>query len=110
SLSDALAYETEELKRTDGVELIWAPTGQGKNAPLHSLDGPPDVEGTPQVNPTDAVSSVHLQVLDAAGKGVYNKEPVTPHPDSQTLPAGIYRVEASVNDSRFTSFSDTRMV
>jgi hypothetical protein len=112
SLSNALAYETDELKRLKGVELLWAPSGWVKNATLHYLDGPPDVNVTLQVDPVEAVPFVRLTVLDSTGKLVmYDGDPVNPHPDSKLLPAGDYRVEASVKDSRYTSVSDiTRLM
>jgi hypothetical protein len=109
SLSDALAYETEELKRSKGVELLWAPSGWVKNATLHYLDGPPDVNVSLQVDPAEAVQFVRLKLLDLGGSVVYyDGDPVDPHPYNKPLPAGFYRVEASVKDARYTGFSDIR--
>jgi hypothetical protein len=108
SLSEALAYETEQLKRTNNIELVWAPGGRAKNTPLHYLNGPPEVDVTLQVSPTDALPFVRFQLLDAKNNSVYDVQPLTPHPYARKLPAGIYRVEAKVTPPRvpYCDFSD----
>jgi hypothetical protein len=107
SLSEALTYETDELKRTEGIELLWAPQGQPRNMTLHYLDGPPSVDVSVEVTPAEAVPLVRLRVLDqASATVVYDRQPVRPHPDTITLPAGRYRVEASVNGATKFTASD----
>lgn len=97
SLSDALTFETEKLKR-DGIELVWAPQGQPRNMPLHFLDGPPSVDVSIEVAPVEAVPTVRMKVLDqASAVVVYDRQPVNPHPDTIKLPAGRYQVEASMD-------------
>jgi hypothetical protein len=104
SLSEALRYETDQLLK-DGVELAWSPQGNMNNMPLHKLDGPPNVTVNLQVDPADHVPKVQLRILDGTDRPVYEKKPVNPHPDAIELPAGKYRVEATVDGA--LKFSDT---
>jgi hypothetical protein len=58
-----------------------------------------------EVTPVEAVPVVRLRVLDEATTDVvYDRQPVRPHPDAIKLPAGSYRVEASVEGAtKFTA-------
>jgi hypothetical protein len=105
SLSEALSYETDQLLKDKGVELSWTAEGSVKNMTLHKLDGPPNVSLNLRVDPADQLPKVQLRILDGADRAVYEKKPVNPHPDAIELPAGKYRVEATVDGA--VKFSDT---
>jgi hypothetical protein len=98
SLSEALAYEMYELKRTRGVDIRPNVLGSWrKNAILHRLDRPPDVHVSVEVHPAEAVPFVDLKLLNGANTPVYGPARLSSLPFPNTLPGGYYRVEAVVN-------------
>jgi hypothetical protein len=97
SLNRALTLLITKLNEDLGGDQDYVLSGLVKDAVLRYLDGPPDVDVRLEINPTDALPFVRLEVTDPENRAVWHLEPVDPHPYEDRLQAGFYWINASIN-------------
>jgi len=102
SLVRGVQAELDELKRIHKVEQRIAWSIQGEDAVVVELEGPPEITLRMRFDPPELRSKVRVVVRDEKLEPIVN---VKPEPEAEpdwpiliNLPAGIYRVEASVDE------------
>ncbi len=93
SLNDALKKQIILLNKKYGTKMKYAPRGYQMEAPIHTLDGPPEVTGLLHVIPRTAVHFISVNIIrnsERKSEIVWNLPRVKPHPYQGTLTAGSY--------------------
>lgn len=96
SISDKL----DDLFQTLNPSQKWRADGFGPDAVIVFLDGPPLVDVSVEVIPSDAASFVELQVVDSSNHFIWRICPVPRNPYTGNLPAGYYLVGAEIEPPR----------
>ncbi len=93
SLNPALKKQISVLNEKYGTKMKYAATGYHKEAPIHTLDGPPEVAGFLHVVPKEALKFISVNIirnLERKNEIVWDLRRVTPHPYPGKLTAGHY--------------------
>lgn len=96
SLNEALESQVGELNVEHEGNQKYTLSGLVRNTVLHYLERPPEVDIVLEIDPTEALPFVRLEVTDPQDAGVWNLEPIDPHPYENKLPAGYYRISAKI--------------
>jgi hypothetical protein len=95
-LGQALSRLTEEFKIKQGYEVA----GIVRDWALVYLPHPPEVDVSIKIEPPEAVPLTRVTITNDSGESpVELPVPLAPHPYNLRLPAGFYRVGATIMES-----------
>lgn len=100
ALNTALKSQIEVLNQKYNTGIKYTGTGYQIDAPIHTLDGPPEVKGLLQVIPEEALPFIAVDIINKREGKSWNFSPVKPHPHPCILPAGYYTIKTTVNPPR----------
>lgn len=103
SLNDALKKQISLLNKKYNTRMKYVPRGYQLEAPIHTLDGPPEVAGFLHVVPKAALRFVSVNIIrnsERKSEIVWNLPRVTPHPYPGTLTAGSYILRTTADTPR----------
>ncbi|MGH9970324.1 MAG: caspase family protein, partial [Pyrinomonadaceae bacterium] len=98
SLNRALSTFFPTLTDIQGADQAFSLGGYPTGDPtFHLLDGPPAVEVVLEVDPQDAVPFTRIEIMDDSGQSAQTLPlPLSPHPYTCEVPAGIYSIKATI--------------
>ncbi len=96
SMNERLQFEIDQVAADTEVNQQFRSSGIGPRVVLHRLEGPPPVNIVVQVQPEQAKDYARIEVVNDEDETVLDLEPFYPHPYSDTLAAGYYRVRARI--------------
>jgi hypothetical protein len=99
SLDEALHAYLAQLNATHQTDQDCVMLGASREEIIHYLDGPPQVDVVLEVDPEPAVAFAAVWVEDVlAGRPAWNlPRPLHPNPYCGSLPAGYYRISATID-------------
>jgi len=80
-----------------GVDQQFTTQGVSRNALICSLDAPPELEGTLEIDPDDALEFARLEITSPDGISISVPKPLDPHPYKCRWKAGFYTLAANVD-------------
>jgi hypothetical protein len=102
TLNTALKNQVGILNQKYKAHITYTGMGYQNDAPVHTLDGPPKVEGFLQVIPPEALSFITVDVVNRRNEVLWNLPRVKPHPYPGTLPADLYTIRITIDPSKQT--------
>jgi Caspase domain len=98
SLAGALGYYLNRINQQLGIEQVFRvdSLGVGQELVINHLEHPPPVDILISISPEHAGSQAKLVVLNDDNSVVWDLPAASQYPSNNALPAGFYRVDATI--------------
>lgn len=99
SLADKLGPALSELTEKYGIKQFYEVAGIVRDWSIYYLDEAPQVDVSIEIEPAEAAPFTRVTIVNESGESIELPEPPVPNPYQLHLPAGFYRIGATITDS-----------